>query len=185
MHCEITGAPGTIDEAKRRKGGTRKVDDAGGAAPVHERVVSCLLDVSDDRFRLPLLELFPGCDVVAKSMGNKEIHPSGCTMRVGRKMPEIAVVCSDVQGNAIFEVQVARVKNKPELRISSGGVKMEMPLKIAVTLPRAAVQKVDDAVGVDLVFNVVVVQSDIEDEPKRKKKGGDKIAVEVDQQQAH
>lgn len=161
MAFEIMGVPGTIDESKRKRGATRKAD--GDHAPTHERTVTLLLDVSDDRFRLPLLELFPGCDIMAKSMGNTELFPSAGTMRMQRALPELSVVCADTAGVEVFKVDIARMKNKPELRIGKGGARIEMPVKLSLSVPRAQVGVIDDAVGVDLVFNVRAVQMTIDD----------------------
>lgn len=181
---EISGVPGTITEAKRKSGASRRMDD--DHAPTHERTVSCLLDVSDERFRLPLLALFPGCDFLARSMAQEE-GGSAAVLRMAKKLPEVSVVCADASGAEVFRAQVARPRGKPELRIAAGAERMEVPIALVVSLPREAVQRVDDAVGVDLVFNVAVAQPDLpapaadgDIKAPRKRKKGETVTVEVE-----
>jgi hypothetical protein len=177
MEFELKGVPGTIEESRKRRGAKKRTPDSG-AAPVAERTIEMLLDVSDDRFANTLRTLFPACNMMAKEMGDD--YPAA-KLSMAKKLPEVAIVCTTPDGDLIFSAEIARTQGKPELRIAAGGERMEMPLKVKCALAPEAVKNVDDAVGVDLIFSMTVVQGDLIDDtaasPKRGRKKDEKVSV--------
>lgn len=157
----LSGVPGTIISCEFNAKQARKADDVG-QQPARLKTVTLLLDVSDERFMLELLKIFPGLDFTTKAMGSAE-QAGAAQVRVEKKLPEISIFVGDVEGKEVLKAEVARTKGKPTLRISAGARKLQMPLTISAGLPRSTVQKIDDYIGADVLVNVAILQSDLDD----------------------
>lgn len=181
----ITGAPGTVTSYTGQRNNPRRVDDAGGT-PTRQKTVHLLLDVTDARFRQPLLAIFPGSDFLIKAMAEDPKCPAA-VLTMAKKLADVSVLITAVDGDDVFPAQVCKVSGKPTLRIDAGAKKVEMPVVIRATLNRDIIRRIDDMLGADAVINVQTAQSDVEDAlpdgegqaPKPKKKKADKVSVPI------
>lgn len=177
---EFKGAPGRItkytgDEQKVRAG-----DDGAGALPPRKMVIHNVLNVTDARFRPMLAELFPcvDFDALSKTLAGKEkSSASAMFFRAERKLPPLTLVAADPTGDSVYRATNARPSGKPSIRVSKNGDRIEMPLVVVVAVEREATLRIRDAAGADLVFNVSVSQTEIEEHIANAQTTGDPLAA--------
>lgn len=182
---EIKGAPCTIVKYSGDRKNPRKADGEGGS-PVRAKTVELMLDVSDERFRMPLLAVFPGADLLISALAGEEPECPASVLTMARTLGDVAVLVSvgqDGEMEEVFRGAVCKVVGKPSLRIAAGAVKVEMPFRVRMPIARDVIQRIDDATGADCMVNIVTVPDEDREapaeKPKRSRKSKDKVSVPV------
>jgi hypothetical protein len=171
MPFVIEGAPARIMSCEMHNKQAKKADAEMGKAPSREKKIVVELDLSHADFMSVLDEKFPGVDLMAKRMSGTDA--AAMQVVASKKLGDVAIECTYVDDarSEVFKIDVAKPTMKPTLRITKKAEKILMTIVVVGSLPKAILQRIDDALGADVAVNVREVQAEFDfDDPDGSKK---------------
>jgi hypothetical protein len=158
----LENVPGVILEYKGRK--------KNGVATT-EKFIELELNLKEQRLIEALDSMFPGLDSRIELIEEAESGPEDMTCRSAIGDCSLVVVAAQDKKVEVLRIDVAKAKSKLKLHVGTKAETLRARLKFVGALAPSHLPRVDDFVGVDVMFTIKTLQTDVADSDKTPKGG--------------